>query len=322
MTALVLDHVTKTYTTGAGEVTALRDFTLEVGDGECVAVIGESGSGKSTMARLVMGLEAPTSGLVLVAGSAPTTVAQGRAGGGSAIVLQDPSDALDPRLSVGTIVAEPLRVSGKRIPRSEIRKRVSDALAQVHLDDSLLKRRPNELSGGQQQRVGIARALVREPEFLVLDEPTSALDPSVQAQVMKLIQELQDRLRIAVLLITHDIAVAATMADRIAVLRYGHIVEVGPSRALWDNAQHPYTRSLLEAATYAPIDHTPSPLPEDAAARRCIFFDVCRGSGPDPCSGDTGDHLIEVEVDHVVAENCHVRADRICTPASTATRAR
>jgi peptide/nickel transport system ATP-binding protein len=221
---------------------ALRDVSLEVAAGQSLAVVGESGSGKSTLARLVAGLDRPTSGEVLVEGSPP------RLGGGRRspvqMVFQSPREALNPFRSVGNSVGEPLR----GIPRAERRRRVAESLERVGIDPAQADRRPASFSGGQQQRVVIARALAAEPRVLVCDEPTSALDVSVQAQIVNLLLRVQGELGFALLLVTHDLGVVRVLADDVAVLREGELIEYGPAGRFFAAPEHEHARALLAAA--------------------------------------------------------------------------
>lgn len=235
-------------------VRAVDGVTLSVRRGETVGLVGESGCGKSTLGLIVVGLENPNSGRVLIG---RTTLADLRGGGGRTrglspemrrkvqIVFQDPQASLDPRMTVEAIVGEPLRIAGWRGPR--LRERVTALLGMVGMGPEVLGRYPHEFSGGQRQRIAIARALALEPELLVLDEPTSALDVSVQAQVLNLLKELQKKLGLAYLFISHNISVVRYMSDRIAVMYLGKVVEVGPAQAVLGAPAHPYTRALLRA---------------------------------------------------------------------------
>ncbi|GAB6901997.1 ABC transporter ATP-binding protein [Kineosporia succinea] len=264
-----------------GANVALDRITLTVAPGECLAVIGESGSGKSTLARVMLGQERLTSGTFRRDGRTRT-----------AYVAQDPSDSLNPRMSVGRIVAEPL--GGRGAAGEPVRA----ALKAVGLDDAVLTRRPAALSGGQQQRVSIARALVARPDLLVLDEPTSALDPSVQAQVLQLLQDLRAQRGLTSLLVTHDLPAAAYLADRIAVLHRGRLVEIGPSPAIWNDARHPYTRALLAAAVGDPL---PEPDPGEQA---CSLGPYCTATSA-PCPAiETAPALAEAGAGHLVMPSC------------------
>ncbi|MEU8050780.1 ABC transporter ATP-binding protein [Micromonospora haikouensis] len=233
-----------------GRLHALRAATLSVAPGETVGVIGETGSGKSTLARAVLGLVRPSAGRVVVAGEDVTghSARRWRAlrrRGVLQYVFQDPLRSLDPDLSVEESLVEPLLIAGRT--RAEAAARVRVQLARVHLDAALLSRLPGELSGGQRQRVAVARALVTDPELVILDEPVSALDSANRVRALELLKHLRDA-GTALLFISHDLGSVAGVADRIAVLYQGEIVEVGPARSVVNAPRHPYTRLLVGSA--------------------------------------------------------------------------
>ncbi len=275
---LDVDGLVKHFPARSGEVVhAVDGVSFSVAPGETLGVVGESGSGKSTVARLVLRLLDPTSGVIRLDGDDIACVSRRELRAirrRVQIVFQDPYSSLDPRMTAQAIVAEPLRVAGRS---KEIARRVPEVFALVGLGSEHESRFPHELSGGQRQRVGIARALVVEPELLVLDEPVSALDGSIQAQILNLLVDLQARLGLAYLFIAHDLAVVRHLADRIAVMHLGRIVETGSATDIFDSASHPYTQALLSAS--------PEPDPERERTRRRI---VLRGELPnaqDPPSG-------------------------------------
>jgi ABC-type glutathione transport system ATPase component len=245
-----LEAITMRYRRGAPwarqYVTAVTAVDLFIDSGETLALVGESGSGKTTLGRLCLGLAAPSEGRVLLEGR-PYATWRGKLRGRLAAVLQHPQWSLNPRLRVATSVAEPLVVRGG-IGRNETIRKVAEMLAWVGLAQGVERRFPHELSGGQRQRIAIARALITEPRLIVFDEPVSALDVSVQAQVLNLIKELQDRVGFAALFITHDLAAARYVAHRFAVLRHGSMVDSGAVDALYRPSPHAYTRSLQEAS--------------------------------------------------------------------------
>jgi peptide/nickel transport system ATP-binding protein len=217
--------------------------------GKSLGLVGESGSGKTTLARLVMALDHPSSGEVLFKGANLHTLdsaALRKARSGLQMVFQDPYGSLDPRQKIHTIVAEPLEAE-RDISRFERRERAGLALQEVGMRDADLEKYPHEFSGGQRQRIAIARALITRPSLIVADEPVSALDVSVQAQVLNLMQDLQERLGLSYLLISHDLAVVNLICHDVIVLREGRVVEQGQSDALFRDPQHPYTVALLAA---------------------------------------------------------------------------
>jgi peptide/nickel transport system ATP-binding protein len=229
---------------------AVDDVSFDIANGETFALVGESGSGKTTVARMVVGLIAPTSGSISIDGvemtgaDSPARRALRRR---IQMVFQDPYASLNPRWRVDDIIAEPLRAFGLLDNARDIRARVAELLGLVglHPDDGV--KYPHQFSGGQRQRVAIARALASQPEFIVCDEPTSALDVSVQAQILNLMRDLQDRLGLTYLFISHNLAVVRHMATHVGVMHRGKIVESAASRELFSNPQMPYTRMLLAA---------------------------------------------------------------------------
>jgi peptide/nickel transport system ATP-binding protein len=230
---------------------AVDDVSFDIRRGETLALVGESGCGKSTIARLIVGLHAPSRGRITFDGvvladhaRAARAQAQRRR---MQMIFQDPYASLNPRWRVREVVAEPLRVLGLARARSEIDARVAALLAQVGLTAEDGTKYPHEFSGGQRQRISIARALSGNPEFLVCDEPTSALDVSVQAQILNLMTELQSRLGLTYLFISHNLAVVAHVADRVGVMYLGRLVEVADADRLFAGPRHPYTRMLLDA---------------------------------------------------------------------------
>jgi oligopeptide/dipeptide ABC transporter ATP-binding protein len=241
---------------GGGRVRALDGVSLELAAGEMLALVGESGSGKSTLLAQIAGLETPDAGAIEVAGR--DLAGLDRAGRRALrrrlqMVFQDPYESLDPRQTIGDIVAEPLDVHRLAGDPAARRERVAAALAEVGLEPpaAYVERRPAELSGGQRQRVAIASALAVEPAVVLADEPVSMLDVSVRAEVLNLLSRLRRERGIAVLMVTHDLATAAAVADRIAVMYLGRIVESGPARAVLAAPAHPYTRALREASPVA-----------------------------------------------------------------------
>jgi oligopeptide transport system ATP-binding protein len=300
----------------AGVVHAVDGVSFTIGRGEMLGLVGESGSGKSTVANCVMRLVEPTDGTIRLAGTDISHLSR-RAlrplRRQMHMVFQDPYSSLDPRMTCGQIVAEPLDVQGLAKGR-DLDARVRDLFDQVGLRDELRHRYPHELSGGQRQRVGLARALAVSPALLVADEPVSALDVSVQASILNLLRDLQERLGFSCLFITHDLATVEYLCDRVAVMYLGKIVELAPTDALFADPKHPYTQALLSAAVL--------PDPELQRKRARVVLDGDVPSPLDPPSGcrfrtrcpleprsaprshDEEPPLVDVGGDHSVA--CHL----------------
>jgi oligopeptide transport system ATP-binding protein len=258
-------------------VKAVDNVSLAIKCGETLALVGESGCGKSTTGRLLLRLIEPTSGQVLYKGedlSGLTHRAMLAHRRNLQIIFQDPFGSLNPRLSVGAIIREPLDIHGLG-DRSSRSARVEQLLRLVGLSPQQRARYPHEFSGGQRQRIGIARALALEPQVLVCDEPVSALDVSIQAQIINLRQDLQQRLGLTYLFISHNLSVVRQIADRVAVMYLGQIVETGATDDLFRHPQHPYTQALLSAL--------PQPDPDRQRARI-----VLRGDVPSPFSPPSG----------------------------------
>ena len=258
-------------------VKAVDGVSFAVNSGETFALVGESGCGKSTVGRLVLRLIDPTAGRVCFTGEDVTRLD----GGGlralrrhAQLVFQDPYASLNPRMTVHQILAEPLALHAI-VPPGHRRERVADLLRQVGLEPRFARRYPHELSGGQRQRIAIARALAVEPKLVVCDEPVSALDVSVRSQVLNLLRDLQRRFGLAYIFISHDLAVVKHIADRIAVMHLGRIVEIGPNEALFANPRHPYSRALLSAI----------PVPGPGARRERI---ILRGEMPSALNPPAG----------------------------------
>lgn len=257
---------------------ALDTVDLTVERGEIIGIMGESGCGKSTLAKVLLRLELPTSGMVTVDSENIAQLDKHQAKRYPRkvqMVFQDPYGALAPRMNVRTALEEPLRIH-KIGDKQQRRAKVDELLALVGLDNSLASRYPHQLSGGQRQRVNIARALALDPEILVLDEPVSALDVSVQAQVLNLLRDVQQRLGVTYLFISHDLRVVRYLCDRVGVMYLGSIVEDGPTEAVFDTPMHPYTLALLHSIP----DHE-----ESDAARRSFRL---KGEVPNPIDKPAG----------------------------------
>jgi oligopeptide/dipeptide ABC transporter ATP-binding protein len=233
----------------AGWIKAVDDVSFAIQAGETFGLVGESGCGKSTIAKTILLLEQTTSGTILFRGrpvllSKKKELAEYRSAVQS--VFQDPTSSLNPRMRVGSIVSEPLVVNN-RLPKNQVKERVKEALIQVGLRAGAADRFPHEFSGGQRQRIAVARSLIVRPSLIVLDEPVSALDVSIQAQIMNMLKELQDKLGMAYLFIAHDLATVRYMSNRIGVMYLGKLVEYGPADEVYLNCAHPYTQALFSA---------------------------------------------------------------------------
>ncbi|MCQ3802786.1 MAG: ATP-binding cassette domain-containing protein [bacterium] len=295
MSALLeLRGLRKTFGRGHGALPAVRGVDLDVERGETVGVVGESGCGKTTLARMVAGLTPVTDGLISFDGSTLD--------GSSALrenrrriqmVFQHPAQSLNRRMTVGAMLAEPLRLLAG-VPKSETAGRIEEMLGLVGLDPAFRSRRPRQLSGGQQQRVAIARALMPDPDLVVLDEPTSSLDQSLRGRMISLLRRIQEVRGVSYLFISHDLGTVRRIADRVAVMYLGRIVEIARTRELFEDPRHPYTKALLSVAPTMDLDRvreriilegeTPSPtdLPTGCSFQdRCpMVFERCRQEAP------------------------------------------
>lgn len=287
-----LRNVSKTFTTGGRAVRALQDVDIEIAPGETVALIGESGSGKSTMGSMVLGLESPDDGEACFGGQRwrdMSTKVELRHRSRLSTVYQDPAQALDPRQTIGKSVMEPIRLHRSDLDKDAQREMAVRALQLAHLPDSVWDRYPRDLSGGQQQRASIARAIATEPEFILLDEPTAALDAAVRRGVLDTLLEMQQRMPLAFLLISHDIQSVRHMADRVLVLYRGQVVESGSTTEILDDPKHPYTRALIDAElTIVPREREEIRLRGTAILDRrsdgCVLYGRCP-IGDESCRG-------------------------------------
>ncbi len=297
--ALTLDNLSKTFPVGkslfgaaTASVKAVHPITLTVRKNETLGIVGESGCGKSTLARMLVGLLPPSTGSIQIEGAALNNADPADFGKRIQYVFQDPISSLNPRKTIRQIMEAPLKqLHGMAKPQRD--KRIAEIFASVNLREEFLERYPHEFSGGQAQRIGIARALAANARILILDEPVSALDVSVQAQVLNLLADLKKEFDLTYLFISHDLAVVEAVSDRIAVLYFGSVVELGPAEVVFANPRHPYTKLLADSAPVvgrpltapeAKGTELPNPLdppPGCAFAARCPHAtDQCRSQNP------------------------------------------
>jgi oligopeptide transport system ATP-binding protein len=285
---LRVSHLVKNFPTGGGllsgsreQVHAVDDISFEIGPGETLGLVGESGCGKSTTGRCVLRLIEPSSGEVWLEGKKVGEL-DGKALGAlrrdMQIIFQDPYASLNPRMTIGAIIGEALTIHKLATNRAEFEDRITELLRLVGLNPDYMRRYPHEFSGGQRQRIGIARALAVSPKLIVCDEPVSALDVSVQAQVINLLADLQDEFRLSYLFIAHDLAVVQHISTRVAVMYLGRIVELAPAEELYESPLHPYTEALLSAV----------PTPDPTARRQRLRLE---GDIPNPIHPPPGCHF-------------------------------
>ncbi|MGA5099986.1 ABC transporter ATP-binding protein [Streptomyces lavendulocolor] len=263
-----------------GAVKAVDGVSFALRPGETLGIVGESGCGKSTVAKMLVSLERPTAGRILYKGEDITRLS-GRAlkavRRNIQMVFQDPYTSLNPRMTVGDIVGEPYEIHPEVAPRGDRRRKVQELLDVVGLNPEYINRYPHQFSGGQRQRIGIARGLALRPEVIVADEPVSALDVSVQAQVVNLMEKLQDEFGLAYVFIAHDLSIVRHISDRVGVMYLGRVVETGTDTEIYDHPTHPYTQALLSAV--------PVPDPEVREQRERILL---TGDVPSPTSVPSG----------------------------------
>ncbi len=281
---LRLENLRKYFKVGGGflqgnplTIHAVDNVSLSVRKGETFGLVGESGCGKTTLGQTIVRLYEPTDGRIVFQGHDISHLSQSRMRPFRQhiqMIFQDPSASLDPRMTVSSIISEPLTVA-KIGTKQERKEQVQDLLRVVGLNAYFANRYPHEFSGGQRQRIGIARALAVNPELVVCDEPVSALDVSIQAQVLNLLKELQERFELTYLFIAHNLAVVAHIADRVGVMYLGKVVEIGSSRDVIERPKHPYTKALISAI----------PIPEPGRKRERILL---RGDVPSPANPPTG----------------------------------
>ena len=311
-TILEVKHLKKYFNTPKGTLHAVDDVSFTLERGKTLGIVGESGCGKSTTGRAILRLIEPTAGEVIFNGEDVTKKNKEQMRllrREMQLIFQDPYASLDPRKTVSEIIGEPLKLQ-KLIPDAKKRaERVHELMEVVGLADRLINSYPHELDGGRRQRIGIARALAMEPKLIICDEPVSALDVSIQAQILNLMQDLQEQMGLTYIFITHDLSVVNHFANDIAVMYLGQLIEKAPSVTLFDNPVHPYTKALLSAIPVpslrkkrqrvmlnGEISSPINPKPGCRFAVRCPYAtDRCRSEEP---------KLVEIEKDHFVA--CHL----------------
>lgn len=263
-----------------GAVRAVDGVDIQLRRGETLGVVGESGCGKSTLARLLVGLEAPTEGTIMLKGKDLSTVSHRDMRAvrrNIQMVMQDPYTSLNPRMTVGDIIGEPFDIHPEVVPKKGRMTRVRELIDLVGLNADHINRYPHQFSGGQRQRIGIARALALNPEIIICDEPVSALDVSIQAQVVNLLERLQEEFGLAYVFIAHDLSVVRHIADRVAVMYLGKIIETGNEDEIYEHTTHPYSQALLSAV--------PVPDPTLRGRRTQIILE---GDVPSPANPPSG----------------------------------
>jgi len=297
-------------------IKAVDDISFDVLRGETFGLVGESGCGKTTTGRCILQLNTPTAGSIKFEGNELTEFSNSEMRSmrkEMQVIFQDPYSSLNPRMTTGGIVGEPLVVHGLVDGKNEYRDRVEELLTNVGLNPYMAERYPHEFSGGQRQRIGVARALSVNPKFIVCDEPVSALDVSIQAQLINLLEELQEQLKLTYLFIAHDLSVVRHISNRVAVMYLGHIVEIADRDEIYANPVHPYTRALLSAVPIPDpvIDaqrervllagDVPSPLNPPSG---CVFRTRCPNPTDECKEGNSTMGLIEASPGHWVDQCC------------------
>ena len=247
---LDVQHLKKYFETPAGMLHAVDDVSFQIEKGKTLGIVGESGCGKSTIGRTILRLIEPTEGKIYFDGKDITNISKKELRllrRKMQIIFQDPFSSLDPRMTVSQTIAEPLKIHGMVKSKRELEEKVLELMERVGLAERLYDTYPHELDGGRRQRIGIARALAMDPEFIVCDEPVSALDVSIQAQILNLMEDIQEKDGLTYIFITHDLSVVNHFADDIAVMYMGRMVEKAPAEELFENPLHPYTKALLSA---------------------------------------------------------------------------
>ena len=253
---LKVEHLTKHFNLSGGKVVhAVDDVSFTITRGKTLGLVGESGCGKSSCARTIIRIYEPTSGSILLDGEDISGLTQKQLlphRRKMQMIFQDPYASLNPRMTVSSIIAEPMKL--QQVPQAQIDERVAELIEQVGLKKDHLNRYPHEFSGGQRQRIGIARALAMHPEFVVCDEPISALDVSIQAQVINMLEELQQQMGMTYLFVSHDLSMVRHISHRVGVMYLGHMVELADVEELYSHMQHPYTQALMSAVPIADPD--------------------------------------------------------------------
>lgn len=308
-TILTVENLKKYFDVPDGKLHAVDDISFSINEGETFGIVGESGCGKSTLGRTIIHLYQPTSGKIIFENKDITFATKKECRDllrRMQFIFQDPYSSLNPRMTVIDIIMEPLLIDGMK--RKDARQRASELMEMVGLSKAFETSYPHELDGGRRQRIGIARALALEPKFIICDEPVSALDVSIQAQILNLMLDLQEKFKLTYIFITHDLSVVKHISDRVMVMYLGKTVELAGTQELFNNPVHPYTKALLSAVPSTDIDEQQereilhgeiaspiNPMPGCRFAPRCKYAtSKCRTDDP---------HLVELKPGHFVS--CH-----------------